>query len=72
MPKASGNTTRLGDNLNPFQLRARRMLHGMSDGVVVEGREPDPDEELEIGVDEELAAAYGVGPGDTLRSPPHP
>ena len=64
------DTTRLGD-LNPFSSAHGRMLHGMSDAWVVEGREPDPDEELEIGVDEELAAAYGVGPGDTLRLTGH-
>ena len=64
---ASGpDTTRLGD-VNPFSSAHGRMLHGMSDARVIEGRTPDPDEELEIGVDEELAAAYGVGPGDTLR-----
>lgn len=35
--------------------------------ILVAGRHPDPEEPLEIAVDESLAEKRGLGPGDTLR-----
>ena len=60
--------TRLGD-INPFSSAYGRGLVGgaMNNARILEGRAPDPTEELETVVDEELADAYDVGPGDVLR-----
>ena len=52
--------------VNPFSSSYGTVLHGMDDARVIEGRKPDPDAELQVVIDEELAEAYDLGPGDTL------
>jgi hypothetical protein len=58
-------TAELAGTINPFLVLP---LTGESNvPLMLEGELPDPDEALEIMVDEELAASRDLQPGDTLR-----
>lgn len=66
-PDGEVDTTRLGD-VNPFSSAYGRAFVGtMNNARILEGRAPDPAAELETVVDEELAEAYDLRPGDTFR-----
>lgn len=66
-PSAPDGDPDRSDSLNPFLTTSGSAGVTSQRPIVVSGRLPDPDEPLEVAVNEELARRQQVSPGETLR-----